>query len=162
MNEFSSKLFIHFNTEMTEALTITRLALNIFFKKFYPNKVIPLINKLFLFNFIKEGYYGGITEVYKPYGKNLIYLDVNSLYPFASLNPMPGSESTYIESLDEQGLELDNLFGFFYAKVITNDQYLGLLPLHINNNLILPNGNYLGSGLVKNLNSLKKMAIKLQ
>jgi len=44
MNEFSSKLFIHFNTEMTEALTITRLALNIFFKKFYPNKVIPLIN----------------------------------------------------------------------------------------------------------------------
>jgi len=86
---------------------------------------------------------------------------VNSLYPFASLNPMPGSESTYIESLDEQGLELDNLFGFFYAKVITNDQYLGLLPLHINNNLILPNGNYFGSGLVKNLNSLKKNGYKI-
>ena len=144
MNEFSSKLFIHFNTQMTEALTITRLSLNIFFKNFYLDKVIPLINKLFLFNFIKEGYYGGITEVYKPYGKNLIYLDVNSLYPFASLNLMPGTECTYIESLDEQGLDLDKLFGFFYAKVNTNQQYLGLLPLHINNNLIFPNGEYFG------------------
>ena len=49
---------------MTNALTITRLSLNIFLDKFYPNKVIPLINKLNIFNFIKEGFYGGITEVY--------------------------------------------------------------------------------------------------
>jgi len=86
---------------------------------------------------------------------------VNSLYPFASLNPMPGSESTYIESLDEQGLELDNLFGFFYAKVITNDQYLGLLPLHINNNLILPNGNYFGIWFSEELKFAKKNGYKI-
>lgn len=58
MNEFSSKLFINFNTQMTNALTITRLALNIFFNSFYKIKEIPLINKSYLFNFIKAGYYG--------------------------------------------------------------------------------------------------------
>ena len=49
MNEFSLKLFINFNAHLTEALTITRLSLNIFLDKFYPNKVIPLINKLNIF-----------------------------------------------------------------------------------------------------------------
>ena len=83
---------------MTEALTITRLSLNIFFKNFYLDKVIPLINKLFLFNFIKEGYYGGITEVYKPYGKNVRRYDVNSLYPSVMHTfPMPVGNPTYFE-----------------------------------------------------------------
>ena len=50
MNEFSRILYINFNTQLTEALTITRLALNIFIDKFYEKKVIPLINKSFLFN----------------------------------------------------------------------------------------------------------------
>ena len=147
MDEFSQILYIQFNSELTEGLTITRLALNIFFKKyyFYKNKAIPLINKLFLFDFIKEAYFGGITEVYKPFGKDLNYIDVNSLYPFAAINPMPGIECNYIESLDQiNGLNLENLFGFFYAKVKTNDQYLGLLPVRRDNRLIFPNGKFEG------------------
>jgi hypothetical protein len=39
---------------------------------------------------IKSAYYGGITEVYKPYGENLYNYDVNSLYPYVALNPMAG------------------------------------------------------------------------
>ena len=144
MNEFSLKLFINFNAHLTEALTITRLSLNIFLDKFYPNKVIPLINKLNIFNFIKEGFYGGITEVYKPHGYNLAYLDINSLYPYAALNPLPGLNCQFLESFEEEGLELNNLFGFFYAKVKTNNQYLGLLPLHINESLTSPNGEFSG------------------
>ena len=144
MNEFSRFLYINFNIQMTDALTITRLALNIFKSKFYKNKFIPSINKLFLFNFIKEGYYGGITEVYKPYGKDLVFLDINSLYPYVALSDMPGLECTYIESLEENGLELDNLFGFFFAKVKTNNLYLGLLPIHTKEQLISPNGEFCG------------------
>jgi len=41
-------------------------------------------------------------------------------------------------------------------KVITNDQYLGLLPLHINNNLILPNGIILGIWFSEELKFAKK------
>jgi hypothetical protein len=149
LKEFSKYIFINFNSQMTEALTITRLALNIFKNKFYKsNKIkeknIPLINKLYLFNYIKTAYYGGITEVYKPYGSNLRYYDVNSLYPFVALNDMAGTECHYLESYEEKGLNLTNLFGFFYCKVKTKNQYLGLLPMHINNSLILPNGEFYG------------------
>ena len=144
MNEFSRLIYIHFNVQLTEALTITRLALNIFKHNYYENKCIPSINKLYLFNFIKEGYFGGITEVYKPYGKNLIYLDVNSLYPYAALNPMPGTDCYFLESFEDKGLDLDNLFGFFYARVKTNNLYIGLLPVHKDNRLICPNGEFDG------------------
>jgi DNA polymerase type B, organellar and viral len=129
---------------MTDALTITRLAVNIFKNKYYNNQYIPSINKLYLFNFIKQGYFGGITEVYIPHGKNLVYIDVNSLYPYAALNPMPGNDSYYIESFDNKGLDLDNLFGFFYAKVKTNNIYIGLLPIYKDNRVIFPEGEFNG------------------
>ena len=144
INEFSRFIYIYFNVQMTEALTITRLALNIFKNKYYKNQCIPSINKIYLFNFIKEGYFGGITEVYKPYGKDLIYIDVNSLYPYAALNPMPGTDCYFIESFEDKGLDLDNLFGFFYARVKTNNLYIGLLPVHKDNRLIFPNGEFYG------------------
>ncbi|KZT15563.1 hypothetical protein NEOLEDRAFT_1081995, partial [Neolentinus lepideus HHB14362 ss-1] len=144
MNEFSRLIYIYFNEQMTDALTITRLALNIFKHKYYKNQYIPSINKIYLFNFIKEGYFGGITDVYIPYGRDLIYIDVNSLYPYAALKPMPGSDCYFIESFEDKGLDLDNLFGFFYARVKTNDLYIGLLPVHKDNRLICPNGEFDG------------------
>lgn len=144
MNEFSWILYKNYNTELTEGLTITRVALNIFLKHYYEykEKAMPLIHKLFLFNFIKEGYYGGVTEVYKPYGKDLIYIDVNSLYPYVALKDYPGTKVQYLEAIEGE-LELEKLFGFFYARVKTNDQYLGLLPLQ-QKQLILPNGSFEG------------------
>lgn len=33
-----------------------------------------------MFGDIKQAYYGGVTEVYRPYGTNLLHYDVNSLY----------------------------------------------------------------------------------
>ena len=54
--------------------------MKIFLNKHYDNPVLPLISDKQVYNDIKESYYGGITEVYKPHGKNLYYYDVNSLY----------------------------------------------------------------------------------
>lgn len=147
MEEFNRMVYINFNQQITNSLTITRLALNIFYKDFYSpkKKPIPYINKNYIFNFIKEGYYGGITEVYIPYGENLIYIDINSLYPYAALNDMPGINCEYIETLDlNNPLNLDELFGFFQAKIETNNQYIGLLPIRFNNKLILPEGKIEG------------------
>jgi hypothetical protein len=58
-------------------------------QKYYNNN-IALISNRDMWNSIKKGYYGGIAEVYKPYGENLYYYDVNSLYPYTALNDMPG------------------------------------------------------------------------
>lgn len=86
MQEFSRLIYINFNIQMVESLTITCLTLNIFKQNYYKNQNNPSINKIYLFNFIKEAYYVGITEVYKPFGKILVYIDINSLYPFAALS----------------------------------------------------------------------------
>lgn len=78
---------------------------------------------------------GGITEVYRPFGKNLKYYDVNSLYPFCAKNSMAGHKCQFIDSTVPL-----NLQDLFYAKVKTNDSYLGLLPVR-DKGLILPNGS---------------------
>ena len=39
--------------------------------------------------FVRNSYFGGAVDCYKCYGKDLYYYDVNSLYPFAMLKPMP-------------------------------------------------------------------------
>ena len=71
----------------------------------------------------KKYYYGGITEVYIPTNTEnqmLYYYDVNSLYPSASLNPMPGLVCKSENNLDRV-LDLthnyEEFFGFFYCSI---------------------------------------------
>lgn len=124
----NKRVFKDYNVNIRESITISGLALHIYLKDFYNNN-IPNINKLSIYKDIKEAYYGGITEVYKPRGNNLYYYDVNSLYPFVALNDMPGLTCNKI-SFYSDSPEIDTLFGFFYCRIETplND-YLGLLPV---------------------------------
>jgi len=163
MTEFNKIIFSKYKLNLTNSITISKLSLDIFLKKYYKNKVIPSINQLSMYNFISQAYFGGITEVYKPYGENLIYLDVNSLYPYAALNSMPGLNSTFIEDLSGNGLELENLFGFFYAEVETNNSYLGLLPLKNESGNFYPNGKFTGiwSSIELNYAKSKGYSIKV-
>lgn len=144
MNEFSRRVYIDHNEELTGASTISRLSMNIFLHKYLGTHKIPSITNNSMFSFIKQAYFGGITEVYKPIGDNLKLVDINSLYPYSALKTMPGLNSTYLENFKE-GLDLDNLFGFFYALVeSTPNTYFGLLPLNDTKGLIFPNGKYTG------------------
>ena len=96
---------------MTKSVTISGLALRLFLKDFYKEN-IPDISKSSIYKDIRQAYYGGITEVYRPYGRHLYYYYVNSLYPYVSLQDMPGLECnkvTYLEGTED----IDVLFGFF-------------------------------------------------
>src|SRR6202011_5620956 len=73
-------------------------------KNYIKDSKLPLINKFNIFNFMHLGYYGGRTEVFKPYGKNLYYYDINSLYPHVALKNMPGLESSYIKNFSNEGI----------------------------------------------------------
>lgn len=98
---------------MTDCITISGLALRLFLKDFYKNNILN-INKPSLYKDVKQAYYGGITEVYKPKGTNLYYYDVNSLYSSVALNDMPGltcSKQVFYEDY----YNIDTLFGFFYC-----------------------------------------------
>jgi hypothetical protein len=128
--------------QMTDSLTISGLAMRIFLTDHYKseNKAIPLIINKSIFDDIHKSYYGGRVEVYNPTNKDnkiLYYYDVNSLYPYASLNTMPSTESTYIECINYK-IDIENLFGFFYCKIKSNNNYIGLLPVRTKTNLMFP------------------------
>lgn len=61
----NKQVLIHYEVNISENITISGLTVHIFLKDFYNNN-IPLINKSSIYKNIKKGYYGGITEVYKP------------------------------------------------------------------------------------------------
>lgn len=144
MNTFKLGVYNKYYTHITRSLTISGLAMNIFLEKFYDNN-IPLINKKSVYNDIKMSYFGGITEVYKPCGENLYYYDVNSLYPFAALNTMPGLKSIYIDNINVNMSKYHNtMFGFYYCKITAKNGYLGLLPYRTDDVILMPNGNFEG------------------
>lgn len=143
MDTFNKYVFRKYDVQMTDSATISRLALNIFLKDYLKESCLPVI-KSNMYKDIKQAYFGGVTEVYKPYGRNLYYYDVNSLYPFSSLNPMPGKTCNYIEDLSDEGLQIDDLFGFFYCEVETKNDYLGLLPVRGDGGILMPNGSWSG------------------
>ena len=142
MDTFNRYVFNKYDLQITHSLTVSRLALNIFIKDYLKQSKLPII-KQNMFSDIKQAYFGGVTEVYKPYGENLYYYDVNSLYPFASLNPMPSTNCTYLEYFNSSP-NIQDLFGFFYCEIESQDNYLGLLPVHSDLGLIMPNGRWSG------------------
>ncbi len=115
LTKANKQIFIDFNVQMTESFTISGLSLRIFLKGFYNNN-IPQINKASIYKDIKQAYYGGITEVYKPTGSNLYYYDVNSLYPYVALQDMPGLNCYKFEYYNFKE-DVNNIFGFFYCKI---------------------------------------------
>lgn len=139
MKKFKKEVHLLYGVEVLNAITISRLAFDIFMEKYYKDN-IALINHLEMYSCIKEGYFGAIPEVYKPYGEDLYYYDVNSLYPYAALNDMPGLNCTYIDFLTKSPC-IEELFGFYYCEVECKINYLGLLPLRTpEGSVILPYG----------------------
>ncbi len=66
-------------------------------------------------SFIRDAYYGGATDYYYKYGENLHHYDVNSLYPFAMLKPMPTRLKVFHPNLE--GFNLSDLFGYFLVNI---------------------------------------------
>jgi DNA polymerase type B, organellar and viral len=157
---FNKYVYENYGLQLTNCLTISRLALNIFLKNYLKDSKIPLISQN-MYNDIKKAYFGGVSEVYRPYGENLYYYDVNSLYPFVALNPMPGLSCTFTDYI--QPVEYNKeLFGFYYCEVETQDNYLGLLPVHNNFELIMPNGKWKGWYFSEELNLAHEFGYKIK
>lgn len=88
--------------------------------------------------FIRESYYGGATDYYKAYAKNLHYYDVNSLYPHAMTYPMPHKlEKIVPGSL----IDVNNFFGFIKCNIECPNLDRPVLPIKNNNETIFPTGS---------------------
>jgi len=91
----------------------------------------------------KEAYRGGAVDVYKPYGENLYYYDVNSLYPYVmKTNLFPCGEQLNF-SVNK---ELNDIFGIVYYKVSApKDLYAPiLLTKTLEGKVIAPTGSWSG------------------
>jgi len=113
--KFNSLIFGNFNKNIHSYPTLPSLAFAIFRSNFMSEENIPKLTGN-INNDIREGYTGGSTDMFIPYGKNIKCLDVNSLYPSIMIDKdMPIGK---IEKFKGNIFNLEsNPFGFFKVKV---------------------------------------------
>ena len=73
LKKAEQEIFEIFDVHLSLSSTISSLALQIFMKNYYIPGSIPPIKMSDVYKDIKSAYFGGITEVYKPFGKDLYY-----------------------------------------------------------------------------------------
>ena len=113
--KFNSLIFENFSKNIHRYPTLPSLAFAIFRSNFMDEENIPKLTGNIEFD-IRQGYTGGSTDMFIPYGKNIKCYDVNALYPSVMINKdMPIGKPEKIvgdfKKLDEK------LFGFFHVKV---------------------------------------------
>jgi hypothetical protein len=105
---------------------------------------------------IRDSYYGGATDYYIKYAENLYYSDVNSLYPYAMMNPMPVNIKTKHFNFDSD-FSLDSFFGFLEVEVTApNDLIIPMLPLEYQGKTIFPTGTWTGTYFSEELKAVIK------
>jgi len=147
MLKAQSIYWTHYKVDIVTKLTLSSLALTIFRTNYYDQINWPIhIPNRNEDTFIRRGYYGGHADAYKPYGENLDYYDVNSLYPYIMKSyPMPGGKPVWHGNLE--GQDLDSLYGFIEAYVeCPRNITRPFLPYRDENKktLIFPTGNFVG------------------
>ena len=161
-DRFGDYVYNTFNVDFSTCNTISSLAMKIYITKFN-TKNIPLITNHNIFYNIKEGYFGGISEVYRPYGENLYYYVINSQYPHASLKPMPGLKCKILSKIDKDLKDLKDLFGFYYCEIYApKDLYIGLLPVRLDDGNYLPCGYWKGTYFSEQLKLAASQGYKIR
>lgn len=150
----AQKLYeLEYNVDITSVWSTSTLSLKIFRQMFQDKIEIPILNS-HLDIFVRNSYFGGSTDYYIPYGENLHYYDVNSLYPFAMLSPMPLNIIKYHHKIEN----LDNFFGFCLAEIYCpKDIKIPLLPFkNVKDETIHPTGTFKGTYLSEELKASQK------
>ncbi|KAF6139227.1 hypothetical protein GIB67_040374 [Kingdonia uniflora] len=131
--------------------------MNIYRSRYYNDKEfrihIPNRNED---KFFRIAYYGGHADMYKPYGKNLYYYEVNSLYPFIMKTyPMPCGKPVWNGNM--QDVDLFVIYGFIQAYInIPKNIDKPFLPIRDKNGtLLFPNGKFAGVYLSDELRNVQ-------
>lgn len=113
LSRFNELIFDKYNLNINNYPTLSSLSFGIYRAHYLKDFKILLIGGQ-IFKDIREGYFGGHTDVYKTFGENIYVYDVNSLYPYVmSKYPMPVGNIKYFEG--DIYKTQDKPFGFFLA-----------------------------------------------
>jgi len=157
--------------DITKVLSASSLSLLIF-RLNHLDTNIPIL-KNHVDSFIRKSYFGGATDYYKAYGEDLHYYDVNSLYPYAMLKPMPLNLIKVHKNMDESfptnqsqgcnsfgGRDFNNFFGFVKCKVTTPNTLKPILPFKRNGRTIFPTGSWIGTYFSEEVKAAMKLGYK--
>nr|GEU76896.1 DNA polymerase-like [Tanacetum cinerariifolium] len=105
-----------YQLDIESKIILSSLAVNIFRLRYYNDEIFPIhIPNQNEDTFIRKAYYGCHTDSYKPYGKNLYYYDVNSLYPFVMKEyHMPCGKHVWYSNLED--MDIDSMLGVYYSE----------------------------------------------
>jgi DNA polymerase type B, organellar and viral len=148
-----------FKIDIESIYSTATLALKIFRSKFLDKPIFILPQ--YMDTFIRDAYYGGGTDVYKAWGENVHYYDVNSLYPSAMLQPMPYNLISP-NLIDLTNRSLDSFFGFCKATIhCPTDMLRPVLPYHSNGKTIYPTGVWTGVYFSEELKAVVKLGYQI-
>ena len=148
----------NYNVDITTVVSIPSLAFKIFRLK-YLSQNIPVLSS-FNDSYIRNSYFGGSTDIYECYAKDLYYYDVNSLYPYAMCRPMP---LNLIKSYrGGSGIKLDKFFGFLEVEIECPDSvFRPVLPYRLNGRTIFPRGVFKGFYFSEELKAVLPLGYKI-
>ena len=150
-----------YNVDLSNTVSTSSLSLRIF-RSEYLNTNIPILKGLDDF-FIRKSYIGGATDYYKLYGQNLHYYDVNSLYPYAMLNPIPLKLIKIHKDLTN--FDLNDFFGFALAEIYCPNSIKNpVLPYkdEMTGKTIYPRGNWRGVYFSEELKAVKALGYEIK
>ena len=82
---FKKIVYDFWSINIEDCPTASSLSTAIYSKHYLESNTIPITNNK-VYDFIKDSYTGGSTDMFIPYGKNIKCYDVNSLYPSVMRN----------------------------------------------------------------------------
>ena len=89
LSKFSSLVYDKFKLRINDYPTISSLSFAIYRRHYLPLNTVPITTGK-IFDFIRESYTGGSTDMYIPEGEDISCYDVNGLYPTVmKLNKYP-------------------------------------------------------------------------
>lgn len=115
LSKFQQLIFLDFACDITQSMTISALSMRIFTTHFYKDPTIYTNTEENDF-FIRQAYFGGHADLYRPAGNDVYIYDVNSLYVLSMRSDLPAGIPNWID--DCMNFRLQDLFGFIEADVI--------------------------------------------
>jgi hypothetical protein len=149
-----------FNIDITSIVSTSSLSLKIFRTQFL--KVDIPILKGSIDKFIRRSYFGGGTDYYTGYGENLHYYDVNSLYPYSMMKPMPFNVIKQHKNLNIDLTVDTDLFGYFEAQCEVPNNIRPMLPYKYQGKTIYPHGTWHGVYFTEEMKALLEYGYKFK
>jgi hypothetical protein len=143
-----------YKVNITTVFSTSTLSLKIFRTNFQ-KEIIPILSRK-EDAFIRPSYFGGATDYYKAYGKNLHYYDVTSLYPYAMCKPLPGTIKKIHKTNAE--IKLNDFFGFIECEITISCNILKpMVPFKYKGKTIFPTGDISGIYFSEELKAISKL-----